>query len=112
MKWLFKCTICGHHWLYYLPVDIKAVTVSVEGKYCAVFPNRSKTTISMSNIKSINQKERQVKSLVIIGYINSSDFRRIKKQHSMCRWLPQFSNSKGWFGRNTKARITITLINE
>ena len=25
MKWLFKCTICGHHWTYYLPLDMKAV---------------------------------------------------------------------------------------
>ena len=25
MKWLFKCVICGHHWIYYLPLDMEAV---------------------------------------------------------------------------------------
>jgi len=30
MKWLFKCIICGHHWIYYLPLDMK--TISKKGQ--------------------------------------------------------------------------------
>jgi len=26
MKWMFKCTICGQHWIYYLPIDMEAIS--------------------------------------------------------------------------------------